>query len=103
MGLRTGEVGRTEYLDGRWLYAIAERLTQDRIANSSAYDRARNPHRCGLAWSKSTIRAISPNSRYPRAAGLEPAGPLDLLRQAGSPAVEQRRARQTSTASSECD
>lgn len=59
-------VGRifAEYLGGRGLYAIAERLTQDGIASPSAYDRARNPHRCGIAWSKSAVRVILTNPRY---------------------------------------
>ncbi|MGH3535650.1 MAG: recombinase family protein [Pseudonocardiaceae bacterium] len=46
-------VGRifTEYRAGRGLFAIAEALTRDDIPSPSAYDRARNPHRSGVAWS----------------------------------------------------
>ena len=53
-----------EYLTGRGLYAIAEGLTRDGIACPSAHDRARNPHRQGLAWSKMAVRAILANPRY---------------------------------------
>jgi site-specific DNA recombinase len=53
-----------EYLGGRGLYAIGEGLTSDQIPCPSAYDRARNSHRSGLAWSKSAIRAILLNPRY---------------------------------------
>ena len=53
-----------EYLAGRGLYAIAEGLTRDGIACPSAHDRARNPHRQGLAWSKMAVRAILANPRY---------------------------------------
>ncbi|TDB85603.1 recombinase family protein [Actinomadura sp. KC216] len=53
-----------EFLDGRGIFAIAERLTADGILSPSAYDRARNRHRSGLAWSKSAIRAILINPRY---------------------------------------
>lgn len=53
-----------EYLAGRGLFAIGEGLTSDRIPCPSAYDRARNPHRSGLALSKSAIRAILLNPRY---------------------------------------
>jgi site-specific DNA recombinase len=53
-----------EYLGGRGFYAIGEGLTSDHVPCPSAYDRARNPHRSGLAWSKSAIRAILLNPRY---------------------------------------
>jgi site-specific DNA recombinase len=46
------------------IFAIAERLTRDGIPCPSAHDRARNRHRCGLAWSKSAVRAILANPRY---------------------------------------
>ena len=54
----------TEFLTGHGLFAIAEGLTRDGIACPSAYDRARNPHRTGIAWSKSAIRVILTNPRY---------------------------------------
>jgi DNA invertase Pin-like site-specific DNA recombinase len=53
-----------EFIAGRGLYAIAERLTADGIASPSAHDPARNKHRCGIAWSKSAVRAILTNPRY---------------------------------------
>jgi site-specific DNA recombinase len=53
-----------EYVGGRGLYAIAERLTREDVPSPSAYDRQRNPHRNGNAWSKSAIRAILMNPRY---------------------------------------
>jgi len=53
-----------EFLAGYGIFAIAERLTADGIACPSAHDRARNRHRCGLAWSKSAVRAILGNPRY---------------------------------------
>lgn len=53
-----------DYLAGRGCYAIAERLTADGIPSPSGYDRARNPHRHGLAWGKSAVRAILRNPRY---------------------------------------
>ena len=53
-----------EFLAGYGIFAIAERLTHDGIPCPSAHDRARNRHRCGLAWSKSAIRAILANPRY---------------------------------------
>ena len=59
-------VGRiyTEFLAGNGLYVIAESLTADAIPSPSGYDRKRNPHRPGLAWSKSAIRVILTNPRY---------------------------------------
>nr|WP_239171111.1 recombinase family protein [Actinoplanes campanulatus] len=54
----------TEFLAGNGLYVIAEGLTADGILCPSAYDRARNPHRRGTAWSKSAIRVILTNPRY---------------------------------------
>jgi site-specific DNA recombinase len=53
-----------EFLAGFGIFAIAERLTRDGIPCPSAHDRARNRHRCGLAWSKSAVRAILANPRY---------------------------------------
>jgi site-specific DNA recombinase len=53
-----------EFLAGYGIFAIAERLTHDGIPCPSAHDRARNRHRCGLAWSKSAVRAILANPRY---------------------------------------
>jgi site-specific DNA recombinase len=54
----------TEFLAGNGLYVIAESLTADAIPSPSGYDRKRNPHRPGLAWSKSAIRVILTNPRY---------------------------------------
>ena len=56
----------TEFLAGRGLYAIAERLTADGILSPSAHDPARNRHRSNSkgAWSKSAVRAILRNPRY---------------------------------------
>lgn len=54
----------TEFLAGNGLYVIAEGLTSEGIPCPSAYDRARNPHRSGIAWSKSAIRVILTNPRY---------------------------------------
>ncbi|GAA2682312.1 MULTISPECIES: recombinase family protein [Actinosynnema] len=53
-----------EYVGGRGIFAIAEALTRDDIACPSAHDRARNPHRSGVAWSKGAVRAILANPRY---------------------------------------
>ena len=53
-----------DYAAGKGLYAIAEELTREEIPSPSAYDRRRNPHRTGQAWSKSAIRAILLNPRY---------------------------------------
>ena len=55
-------LGRTGTAKG--IFAIAEGLTADGILSPSAYDQARNRHRCGVAWSKSVIRAILINPRY---------------------------------------
>jgi len=54
----------TEFLAGAGLFAIAEGLTRDGIPCPSAHDPARNRHRCGIAWSKSAVRAILTNPRY---------------------------------------
>ncbi|MFI2030566.1 recombinase family protein [Streptomyces buecherae] len=54
----------TDYLKGLGLFAVAERLTRDTIPCPSAHDRTRNPHRSGVAWSKSAVRAILTNPRY---------------------------------------
>src|SRR4051794_31165318 len=53
-----------EFLSGRGLFAIAEGLTADGIPCPSAHDRARNRHRCGVAWAKSAVRVILTNLRY---------------------------------------
>ncbi|MFD7013538.1 recombinase family protein [Streptomyces sp. NPDC059928] len=53
-----------EYLHGLGYLAIATGLTHDAIPCPSAHDRARNPHRTGLAWSKSAVAAILANPRY---------------------------------------
>jgi site-specific DNA recombinase len=52
------------FLAGHGIFAIAEMLTADGISCPSAHDRARNKHRCGIAWSKSAVRAILTNPRY---------------------------------------
>jgi site-specific DNA recombinase len=52
------------FLDGYGYLAIAERLTQQQIPPPSGHDRVRNPHRLGVAWSKSAVRAILQNPRY---------------------------------------
>ena len=55
-----------EYIGGRGLFAIAERLNDDGIPSPSGHDPARNRHRASGrgAWSKSAIRAILRNPRY---------------------------------------
>lgn len=53
-----------EYLAGRGLFAIAEKLTYDGVLSPSQYDRARNRHRTGQGWSKAAVRAILSNPRY---------------------------------------
>ncbi len=53
-----------EYLSQIGVFAIAQRLTADGIACPSAHDQARNRHRNGIAWSKSTVRTILTNPRY---------------------------------------
>ncbi|ROS32182.1 recombinase family protein [Amycolatopsis thermoflava] len=53
-----------EYLSGIGVFAIAQRLTADGIPCPSAYDRGRNQHRSGVAWSKSAVRTILTNPRY---------------------------------------
>ena len=53
-----------DYLAGKGIYAIAERLTADGIPCPSAHDPARNRHRSGAAWSKGAVRAILLNPRY---------------------------------------
>ena len=52
------------FLAGHGIFAIAEMLTADGIPCPSAHDPARNKHRCGIAWSKSAVRAILTNPRY---------------------------------------
>ncbi|WP_026208075.1 recombinase family protein [Catelliglobosispora koreensis] len=52
------------FLNGAGMYAIAEDLTEEGIPCPSAYDRKRNPHRTGLAWSKGAVRTILTNPRY---------------------------------------
>lgn len=64
---RTCHVVRRIFDDFRvgWgLFAIAETLTSEQVPSPSAYDRRRNAHRNGLAWSKNAIRAILKNPRY---------------------------------------
>jgi site-specific DNA recombinase len=53
-----------EYLAGKGVKQIAEGLTRDGIPSPSAYDRARNRHRCGIAWSWGAVGAILANPRY---------------------------------------
>ncbi|MGR6320810.1 recombinase family protein [Micromonospora soli] len=53
-----------EFLAGIGLFAIAEGLTANHVPCPSAHDRARNPHRSGIAWSKSAVRVILTNPRY---------------------------------------
>ena len=53
-----------EYLAGKGLKAIAEALTSDGIPSPSAYDPARNRHRCGIAWAWTAVAAILANPRY---------------------------------------
>ncbi|PZG36673.1 recombinase family protein [Spongiactinospora gelatinilytica] len=53
-----------EYIAGHGLAAIAENLTKEGISSPAANDRRRNPHRCGIAWSKFAVRAILLNPRY---------------------------------------
>lgn len=54
----------SDYLCGIGIFAIAQRLTDAGIQCPSAYDRKRNTHRDGVAWSKSAVRAILGNPRY---------------------------------------
>ncbi len=54
----------TMFIAGWGIFAIAEILTAEGIPSPSAHDPARNSHRCGLAWSKSAVRAILANPRY---------------------------------------
>ncbi len=54
----------TMFLDGHGYLAIAERLTAEHLPPPSGHDRARNPHRLGVAWGKSAVRAILQNPRY---------------------------------------
>ena len=53
-----------EYLSGKGIKAIAEGLTRNGIPSPSAYDPARNRHRCGIAWSWGAVAAILDNPRY---------------------------------------
>jgi site-specific DNA recombinase len=53
-----------EFLAGHGYYAIAESLSTDDVPSPSAHDRARNPHRPGRSWGKSSVRAILTNPRY---------------------------------------
>ena len=53
-----------DYLSGKGLKTIAEGLTRDGIPCPSAYDPARNRHRCGIAWSWGAVAAILGNPRY---------------------------------------
>src|SRR5262245_16198862 len=66
-----------QYAAGRGLQVIAESLTADGVLCPSAYDRARNAHRFGVAWSKGAVRAVLVNPRYVDAdRELTPAQPL---------------------------
>jgi len=51
------------FLNGMGIFLIAQTLTDDGIPSPSAYDRARNRHRTGTAWSKSAVQAILKNPR----------------------------------------
>ncbi|MEO8697401.1 MAG: recombinase family protein, partial [Acidimicrobiales bacterium] len=55
-----------EFIAGRGLHSIAEKLTAGGVPSPSAHDPARNRHRIGSggAWSKHAIRAILRNPRY---------------------------------------
>jgi len=53
-----------EYLTGRGVVAIANRLTREGVPCPSAHDRARNLHRSGTAWVGSAVAAILRNPRY---------------------------------------
>ena len=53
-----------EYLGGYGIFSIAQRLTNEGVLCPSAYDRKRNSHRSGVAWSKGAVRAILVNPRY---------------------------------------
>ncbi|MEU5902855.1 DDE-type integrase/transposase/recombinase [Micromonospora sp. NPDC047467] len=76
-------VGRifTEFLTGLGLFAIAEGLTADHVPCPSAHGRARNPHRGGIAWSKSAVRVrvlnIARQPYYRRLA--QPVGNAELV------------------------
>ncbi len=52
------------FLDGTGIFLIAQTLTAEGIPSPSAYDRTRNRHRTGVAWSKSAVKAILTNPRY---------------------------------------
>ncbi|MCK9929620.1 recombinase family protein [Frankia sp. Mgl5] len=52
------------YLNGMGVFLIAQTLTAEGIPSPSAYDRARNRHRTGIAWSKGAVQAILANPRY---------------------------------------
>lgn len=52
------------YLGGMGFFLIAQTLTDEDIPSPSAYDRARNRHRTGIAWSKGAVQAILANPRY---------------------------------------
>ncbi|WP_088961411.1 recombinase family protein [Micromonospora purpureochromogenes] len=53
-----------EFLARDGLFTIAEGLTANHVPCPSAHDRARSPHRSGIAWSKSAVRVILTNPRY---------------------------------------
>ncbi len=46
------------------VFLIAQTLTDEGVLSPSAYDRARNRHRTGIAWSKGAVQAILANPRY---------------------------------------
>ena len=53
-----------EFLTGRGVSAVANRLNADAIPCPSANDPARNRHRSGAAWMGSAVQAILRNPRY---------------------------------------
>lgn len=53
-----------DFLSGIGYARIAAKLTEESVPCPSAADIERNPHRAGLAWSKSAVRAILTNPNY---------------------------------------
>ena len=56
-----------DFTSGKGLKAIAEALTSEGIPSPSAYDPARNRHRCGIAWA---VEA-RPTTGWPSLTGTE--------------------------------
>lgn len=54
----------TMFVDGHSLRSIAQFLVTNDHPSPSAHDPARNPHRAGVGWAISAIRAILHNERY---------------------------------------